>query len=363
MRIVFLDSWLQQTASGSGTAAAIGGLGHALRARGHHVVRLAPFAAWPRNVTLRRLLYNVQLPALLRAVPADLLVGFDIDGVLVAPGADAGEHSTPYVCSIKGVLAEESRHERGSTRALLWSFARLERHNARRAPLVLTTSDYACRTIGRHYGVPSERVRLVPDGIDVEGWQRALAASDVPRNPFGILCIARQYPRKRIADLLRAFAHVHAQEPRARLTVIGDGPQHAALRSLATDLRLGDALHLAGALSDNREVLAHYARNAVFCLPSVQEGFGIVFLEAMASGLPIVGTTAAAVPEVVPQRRAGILVPPADPAALAGALLELLQRPDLRREYAAFGQVHVRQFDWPQVATRFLDAVHAVAGG
>jgi glycosyltransferase involved in cell wall biosynthesis len=362
MRVVFLDSWPQQVAAGSGTAAAIGGLGRALRDKGHHVVRLAPFVAWPRHLTLCRLLYNVQLPALLRVLPYDLAVGFDMDGVLVAPGAQISG-ARPYVCSIKGVLAEESRHERGEGRALLWGLSRLERLNARRAPLVLTTSDYACRAIGRHYGVPSQRMRLVPEGIDLAGWQRALAANAVPRDPFGILCVARQYPRKRVADLLRAFAQVHAQEPRARLTVVGDGPQHAALRRLAHDLCLGDALHLTGALPNSRDVLIHYARNAVFCLPSVQEGFGIVFLEAMASGLPIVGTSATAVPEVVPQRRAGILVPPADPAALAGALLELLQQPDLRREYAAFGQIHVRQFDWPQVAGRFLAAVGDVVGG
>jgi glycosyltransferase involved in cell wall biosynthesis len=362
MRVVFLDSWPQQTSGGSGTAAAIGGLGRALRDKGHHVVRLAPFAAWPRSLTLRRLLYNVQLPALLRAMPYDLAVGFDIDGVLVAPGAAAGAGRTPYVCSIKGVLAEESRHERGGTRALLGSLARLEQINARRAPLVFTTSDYARRAIVQHYGVPSQRVRLVPEGIDLTGWQRALASIDAPRDPFGILCVARQYPRKRIADLLHAFAQVAAQEPRARLTIVGDGPQHGALRRLAHDLRLGDALHLTGALPDTCDVLAHYARNSVFCLPSVQEGFGIVFLEAMASGMPIVGTTAAAVPEVVPQHRAGTLVPPGNPAALAAALLELLQQPDLRREYGSFGQIHVRQFDWAQVAGRFLAAVQDVMG-
>jgi glycosyltransferase involved in cell wall biosynthesis len=363
MRVVFLDSWLKQAADGSGTAAAIGGLGRALRDKGHHVVRLAPFAAWPRSLTLRRLLYNVQLPALLRALPYDLAVGFDIDGVLVAPGTETNGDARPYVCSIKGVLAEESRHERGSARALLWSLSRLERHNARRAPLVLTTSNYARCSIERHYGVPSQRVCLVPEGIDVAGWQRALSEVAAPRDPFGILCVARQYPRKRIDDLLHAFAQVHAQEPRACLTVIGDGPQHDTLRRLAHDLCLDDALCLTGALPNSRAVLAHYARNAVFCLPSVQEGFGIAFLEAMASGLPIVGTTAAAVPEVVPQRRAGILVPPANPAVLAEALLELLQQPDLRREYAAFGQVHVRQFDWREVAGRFLAAVGDVAGG
>ncbi len=81
-----------------------------------------------------------------------------------------------------------------------------------------------------------------------------------------------------------------------------------------------------------------------------------MFLEAMASGLPIVATTSAAIPEVVPDGRAGMLVPPSDPDAIADALIELLQRPVLRREYAAFGQEYVKQFDWQRIAERFLEA-------
>ncbi|MBA3469156.1 MAG: glycosyltransferase, partial [Herpetosiphonaceae bacterium] len=105
------------------------------------------------------------------------------------------------------------------------------------------------------------------------------------------------------------------------------------------------------------EVRRWYGRAAIFCLPSVQEGFGIVFLEAMASGLPIVSTSAAAIPEVVPQREAGILVAPGDVAALAAALIALLADPALRSRYSAFGQRHVRQYDWEHVADRFLEVV------
>jgi glycosyltransferase involved in cell wall biosynthesis len=353
LRIAFLDSWLRQTVDGSGTAAAIGGLGRALIARGHHVARIGPTGVWPAGVTARRILFNVQIPPLLRGLKYDLIVGFDIDGFRLAGRAPA-----PYICSVKGVIAEELQHERGAIRRLLWSLSRLERINARRAPLVITTSDYCRRQIARHYGVPGAGVRLVPEGIDLPRWRARLDAPGGPvRDGRTILCVARQYPRKHVADLLRAFAALRPRAPDARLAIVGDGPEHQPLRALAAQLGLGPEVRFLGGIPDDDEVVAWYRRSAIFCLPSVQEGFGIVFLEAMAAGLPIVATTAAAVPEVVPHGRAGTLVSPGDVPALAAALAELLVGPEMRAAYGAFGQRHVIQYDWDNVATIFLDAV------
>jgi glycosyltransferase involved in cell wall biosynthesis len=354
MRIAFLDSWLQDVVEGSGTAAAIGGLARALVARGHAVERVGPLGAWPDNLLLRRLWFNLTLPRRLAGSGYDLCVGFDIDGFLVA-----GRCPIPYVCSIKGVLAEESRCETGWPRRLLWGLSQLERINARQAPLVLSTSRYCCERINELYGVGQERLRLVPEGIDLDEW-RPVAEGDAAaggREPHTVLCVARQYPRKRVADLIEAFARVVETLPTARLVVIGDGPDHAALATQVQGMGLTASVHLLGALREDREVKAWYARSSVFCLPSIQEGFGIVFLEAMASGLPVVSTTATAIPEVVPHGRAGLLVPPRDPAALAAALLELLGDADLRRSYGAFGREHVRRFSWDRVAERFLEAV------
>ncbi len=353
MNIAFIDSWVQSSVEGSGTAVAINGLQRSLQKRGIRVTRLAPPQPWPRNLTARRLLFNLHLPAILSHLRHDLVVGFDIDGFLWSKR----ERRTPYLASIKGVLAEESRQERGSVRRLLWSLSRLEGINARNADGVLTTSNYCRGAIRQHYGVAEQRVRLVPEGIDLARWRRV--AREAPRQSDGatILCVARQYPRKRIADLLRAMPLVRAAVPNAHAMIVGDGPEHASLRALAAELRLGDAVHLTGAIPDDDVVAQMYYRADIFCLPSIQEGFGIVFLEAMASGLPIVATTAAAIPEVVPHRRAGLLVPPGDVGALAEALIELLRNPDQRAAYGAFGQAHVTAYDWERVADRFLDQV------
>jgi glycosyltransferase involved in cell wall biosynthesis len=352
MQIAFIDSWFQTVAEGSGTAAGIGGLQRALIARGHRVARLAPPHSWPANTTARRLLFNYHLPALLRTLRYDMVIGFDIDGVCWS-GARAG---TPYIASIKGVIAEEMQHERGRTRLLFELLAWLEGRNARRADAVLTTSAYCRSALQRHYGVPASQVRLVPEGIDLARW-RGLAAR-VPHQSDGatILCVARQYPRKHVADLLRALPVVQRAIPRARAVIASDGPEHAHLRALATELGLNDAVTFTGALADDQ--LAQLYRQAdIFCLPSVQEGFGIVFLEAMACGLPVVATLAAAIPEVVPDRRAGLLVPPGDPAALAHALIELLARPSQRADYGAFGREYVERFDWDRVAQLFLEQI------
>ncbi|HYF63709.1 MAG TPA: glycosyltransferase, partial [Herpetosiphonaceae bacterium] len=239
LRIAFLDSWLQTVVDGSGTAAAIGGLAAALRERGHLVDRIAPTTAEP--LTLRRLRYNWELPRRLQHARYDLIVGVDIDGVRWA-----GRSPAPYVCSIKGVLAEEQRHERGLIRALLWSLSRIERLNARRAPFVISTSEYCRRMIERHYGVPAARIGIVPEGIWVDQWSGLGESAE--RDRWTVLCVARQYPRKHVADLIAAWPAVAGRLPQARLVIIGDGPEHDGLRDLVRRQGLEQSVRLLGGL-------------------------------------------------------------------------------------------------------------------
>jgi glycosyltransferase involved in cell wall biosynthesis len=274
-----------------------------------------------------------------------------MDGVLVAPPLAAS-----YQVSVKGVIAEELRFERGAVRLSLWLQSLVERLNARRAARVHATSRYAAERIGRGYGLPARRLRVVPEPIDLAAWEAALGAAPARRltsDPLRLLSVAHLYPRKSLDTLVDALALV--QSP-IQAQVVGVGPCLDAWRLRAERRGLADRVRFLGHVPF-AQLVAEYRACDVFCLPSRQEGFGIVFLEAMAAGRPVLACAAAAVPEVVPDGVAGLLVPPADAVALAEALDRLAEDPSLRVRLADGGREHVRQFDADRVARAFLDAV------
>jgi len=179
--------------------------------------------------------------------------------------------------------------------------------------------------------------------------------SDAPREegPPRILCVAHLYPRKGVDTLLRAFARMTAE---AVLRVVGIGPESERLAHLARALGITSRVHFLGHLPF-AALAAEYRNAAIFALPTEQEGFGIVFLEAMASSLPIIATRVAAVPEVVADGVTALLVDPGDETALARAIENLLDDADLRTRLGKAGRTHVARFDAPVVARQFLAAV------
>lgn len=331
----------------------VAGLSDALRADGHEVVDVRPRAADGR--LLRRILFNLRLPSTFDPASVDVVVTFDLDGCFLPA------EGVPRVACLKGIAADELRFERGATRLRMAVQARLERRSARRADRVLVTSDYCGEVAARSYGLPRERLAVVPEGIAPDAWSGLHERGQ--RRGTTVLSVARQYPRKNTATLLRCLPRVLDRVPDARLRVVGGGPRLPALRELADDLGLGDAVAFLGEVEEADELRAEFAAADLFCLPSRQEGFGIVFLEAMASGLPVVAGDAAAVPEVVPDGEAGLLVPPEDERALADALVRLLGDPALRARMGARGRERARAFGWDRVARRFVEAVEAVRDG
>jgi phosphatidyl-myo-inositol dimannoside synthase len=301
--------------------------------------------------TLDRWLYNAGV-ACRPPRGVDLVYGVDLDGFLWARA-----RRLPFVVSLKGVIADELKNESGLTRALLSIQARWERINARRADVVVAPSRYSAGAAGREYGLAAEKIAVVPEPIELERWTSLFAAAAPrPRGGPTILCVARMYPRKRIGDLLEAAALLHLRIPGARVRIIGKGPEWAEVVRLHGTLGLGETVALLGDVS--RERLAEeYVSADIFCLPSVQESFGIVFLEAMAAGLPVVACRAAAIPEVVEDGVTGLLAPPRDPASLAGALEALAADPERARTMGEAGRRAVTAYVPERVAARFLEAV------
>ncbi|MGD0201256.1 MAG: glycosyltransferase family 4 protein [Bryobacteraceae bacterium] len=353
MRIAFLTSTPLDFARGSGTFVGIVTLAHAARRLGAEVRLLSPRGRFP-VYTLERLWFNEQLRRYdLRGF--EVVVGFDLDGWRIA-----GRHGAPHVASIKGVVADEMRFEHGATRWTLGVQAACERVHVRRADRVLAPSRYAARRIQELYGL-AEPPRIVPECIDVEDWRELRAAHPAQPAPaaFTVLSVCRFYPRKRLQVLLRAAARLRGRIPGLEVRIVGRGPQEARLRRLWRELGLESTVRWLGDLPQ-AELARQYQACDVFCLPSVQEGFGIVFLEAMAAGKPIVAARAAAVPEVVEQ---GLLVEPESVADLSEALQRLHSDPGLRYSLGEAGPRIAAQYDAPRVAGLFLSELAALTSG
>lgn len=346
-RLLFLTGTPPGVRAGSGTFVGISVLRRALLARGHDVDLLAPAPGSSLSLA-GRLLFNLRERDAVRRIRPEVAVGFDLDGLFLRRGGAL------TVASLKGVLADEARYERGAARARLVVEALFEKIHVRRVQRVLATSAHSASRIVQDYGVAAARVFVVPEPIELERWTDALrSAQDLPSESPSLLCVAHLYPRKDVATLLAAMARL---ERAAVLRVAGAGPELPRLRRIARRLRLGSRVEFLGHVPFAR-LAAEYRRADVFCLPSRQEGFGIVFLEAMAAGIPIVAGRAPAVVELLGNGEYGVLVTPGDAPALAQALDRLLGDPEEQRRLGDAGRRRVQRYDAPRVALEFLDAV------
>ncbi|MBI4864049.1 MAG: glycosyltransferase [Candidatus Riflebacteria bacterium] len=190
----------------------------------------------------------------------------------------------------------------------------------------------------------ASQARVVPNGVEPTELEPSVEPAEVraalglsPRVPL-IGCVARLHRQKGLPHLLESMATVGRQRPEARLALVGDGPEEVALRSLAANLGITDRILFLGARNDVADL---YRAFDLFCLPSLWEGLPISLLEALLMGLPVVATAVDGTVEVVSHEQEGLLVPPGDPGALAGALLRLLDDRELGARLGKAGQARV----------------------
>lgn len=200
-------------------------------------------------------------------------------------------------------------------------------------------------------GVPARKGRLLPNGIDIERYRPATASD--PQGPverhFGPGClvigsVGRIEPVKDHALLVAAFAALRARRPDLagglRLAIIGDGPSLPALRAQVDAFGLNSVVWLPGKRDDVAAILRGLT---LFALPSIGEGTPGAALEAMASGVPVIGSAVGGVPEVVAHGVTGALVPPGDGEALAAELERYASRPAMAREHGLAARLRVTQ--------------------
>jgi glycosyltransferase involved in cell wall biosynthesis len=206
-------------------------------------------------------------------------------------------------------------------------------------------------------GQPAGRITVVPNLVRLPA-AVAPPGSDPDAAPV-IGALGRLVPKKGFSDLLQALALLAQRGYRFEGRIGGSGPEERSLRMLSAHLRLIDHVSFPGWIEDK---LAFFETVDLVCVPSREEPFGIVVLEAMAHGRAIIATDAAGPSEIIRDGVDGRLVPRAEPQALAAALADLLDRPERRRALAEAGLETVRdRFALPVVARQISAAVCAVA--
>ncbi|MDY6906971.1 MAG: glycosyltransferase family 4 protein [Chloroflexota bacterium] len=229
---------------------------------------------------------------------------------------------------------------------------------ARRMERVIVVSHSAADETHDAFGVARDRIRVVYNGIDIDAFRRP---DDVAPEPGRLIVVCNTRDRKKGVVYLLGALRILRRDVDARLTIVDWGlPENEYTPGLVRRFGLDGCVEFTGKVSRD-ELVRHYARAQVAVVPSLYEGFGLPAAEAMALGLPVVSTTAGALPEVVGDDAAGALVPPRDAAALAAAIRGLLQDEALRREAGVAGRKRVEtMFTWENAARQTLDVYQEV---
>lgn len=204
-------------------------------------------------------------------------------------------------------------------------FTILERRAMGAAQCVWCVSEFTRQQLIQHARIPAIRTALLPNALDPHLEPPSLHAA--PGGRPVILAVSRlskSESYKGIAHLIAAMPAVLARIPDARLHIVGRGDGLPALQRLVRELKLSDSVRFPGYRSD-AELQDDFARCRLFALPSEKEGFGLVYLEAMANGRPCLGARSGAVPELI-TAETGVLVDFGDVPGIAGALVNALQR-------------------------------------
>lgn len=208
---------------------------------------------------------------------------------------------------------------------------------------VIAISQSVKKSLIKYEFVPEKKIYVIPNGIDYQKFSKSVKFEDYSKEKgivIGTVC--RLEWQKGIIYLLFAMKIILAKFPDTRLEIVGDGSLLGELKDFSRKLGISNSVNFFGKFAD---VIPFYKRMSVFVLPSLYEGFGIVLLEAMAAGVPVVATNVDGIKEVVINGESGILVPPKNPEAIASAVIKIIENPQLAGDLVEQGLKRSRLFD------------------
>jgi glycosyltransferase involved in cell wall biosynthesis len=274
----------------------------------------------------------------------------------------AARHQIPTVisCERYGPPAD------ALTRGLLGLFDRTVLRSMRSRAGALTFHSRASLEFYRSLGAPASRLSVLPASIDAEEFRRRAAAA--PRTnraggPFEVLCIARLHAYKGLDTLISSIALLKRAGVNARAEIRGRGPLEAELRAQIAREDVRDRIRLETSAIPNREVPGLLANVDLYVQPSRVEPFGSAVVEAMACGVPVVGTAVGGICDTVLPDVTGLLVPPEDPGRLASAIRSLHDSPARLADMGRVAQERaLSKFDYRVLSAEYEALVRRISG-
>ena len=310
-----------------------------------HVIRLGTGWAAPANGSVGRVTLGLRFKRQAREV-------------LEAHRFDILHFHEPFVPFLSPTVLDASEtvniatfHAFGGFSPSYWIGSKVTGRLAARLHGRIAVSGAARHFINRYF--PGE-YRIIPNGVDLDRFATAEPFEELRDGTLNILFVGRFEERKGLIHLLKAYHRLRKRKVDARLLVVGAGPKEREYRRYVGLRGIRDVEFL-GRVDDEAKV-RYFASADIYCAPNTgQESFGIVLLEAMAAGVPIVASDIHGFKRVVERNVQGILVEPRNPRALAAALYALARDPDLRDEMGEAGRLRAPEFTWDRVTEQIIE--------
>jgi glycosyltransferase involved in cell wall biosynthesis len=255
----------------------------------------------------------------------------------------------PITVDLAASLARSDTFRRGIRWAMFYSFLNMQGIVSRRMARVITVSRSSAEDTARAFKLRKDRVRVVYNGIDTDMFRRL---DHVEKEPNSLVVVGKVEDKTKGIPYLLEAVKLLKEELNVKLYVVGKQEASEGYgTNMAQQLGISDRVTFTGYVS-TEELVRLYSSAEIGVTASVYEGFGLPAAEAMSCGTPVIATRAGALPEIVGQDAAGILVPPADPRALAAAIKRLLADKPLRQRMGQAARKRIEDFFSWQAAAR-----------
>ena len=201
-----------------------------------------------------------------------------------------------------------------------------------------------------------------PLRVILNGFATKHICESAEKQPLSVVQVGHLTTQKRVSITVEAFRRLWERHPGAALTLVGEGPERVALEHQCAVGGLGAAVHFTGQLS-NSEVMEELGHSRFFVMPSVHEGFGIAYLEAMASGCVTIGTEGEGIADLIVNGKNGFLVPPDNPQAIVETIEWCLQNPEAADAIAEKGRQDVQNLTWENNAAQYIALFQSLMEG